>query len=177
MLERTGEQQRKELRADAPALAAELDEVVVDPPNRTFESAATIDLGDRAVELRHLGRGHTDNDIVVRLPDDGVLFAGDLLENGAPPYFGDGYPIDWPATIEALLPLVDGAVVPGHGDVADRAFAASQLDDLRAVAALAREVAAGVAGVEGAVARGPFGPERSREPIERALAQLRGELS
>jgi glyoxylase-like metal-dependent hydrolase (beta-lactamase superfamily II) len=177
MIKRTGALQRAGLRRAIPDLAEELDEVILDAPDRTFDDAATLDLGGRAVELRYLGRGHTDNDIVVLVRDAGVLFAGDLLENGAPPYFGDGYPIDWPATIEALLPLVDGAVVPGHGDVADRAFAASQLDDLLAVATLAREVAAGVAGVEDAVARGPFGPERSREPIERALAQLRGELS
>jgi glyoxylase-like metal-dependent hydrolase (beta-lactamase superfamily II) len=176
MLERTGEQQRAELRADAPALAAELDEVVVDPPDRTLESSATIDLGDRAVELRHLGRGHTDNDIVVRLPDDGVLFAGDLLENGAPPYFGDGYPIDWPATVEALVAIAPDVIVPGHGDVADGPFATAQLADLRAVADLARKVHAGAVDLEAAVRHGPFGRARSREPIERALAQLRGEL-
>jgi len=176
MLERTGEQQRAELRADAPALAAELDEVVVDPPDRTFDDAVTLDLGDRAVELRYLGRGHTDNDIVVRLPDDGVLFAGDLLENGAPPYFGDGYPIDWPAAVEALVAIAPDVIVPGHGDVADGPFAAAQLADLRAVAALARDVHAGELGLEDAIRRGPFGRVRSREPVERALAQLRGEL-
>jgi glyoxylase-like metal-dependent hydrolase (beta-lactamase superfamily II) len=176
MIRRTGALQRAGLRRAMPDLAAELDEVVLDPPDRTFDDATTLDLGGRGVELRYIGRGHTDNDIVVLVPDAGVLFAGDLLENGAPPYFGDGFPIDWPATVEALLPMVDGAVVPGHGDVADRAFALSQLDDLRAVAALAREVRGGAIDVETAVARAPFGPERSREPIDRALAQLRGEL-
>ena len=176
MLERTGERQRAEMRAEAPALAAELDEVVIDPPDRTFDEAATIDLGDRPVELRYLGRGHTDNDIAVRLPDDGVLFAGDLLENGAPPYFGDGYPMDWPATVEALGRIAPDVVVPGHGDVADRPFATAQLEDLRAVAMLASEVAAGTIGVDDAIGRAPFGRARSREPIERALAQLRGEL-
>jgi hypothetical protein len=66
--------------------------------------------------------------------------------------------------------------VPGHGDVGDRAFVAAQLDALRAVAALAGDVQAGGIGIDEAIARGPFGPERSREPIERAVAQLRGEL-
>ena len=52
-------------------------------------------------ELTYLGRGHTDNDIVVTIPDADVLCAGDLVENGAPPWFGDGFPMDWPATAEA----------------------------------------------------------------------------
>jgi glyoxylase-like metal-dependent hydrolase (beta-lactamase superfamily II) len=176
MLERTGEQQRAELRADAPALAAELDEVVVDPPDRTLESSATIDLGDRAVELRHLGRGHTDNDIVVRLPDDGVLFAGDLLENGAVPYFGDGYPLEWPATARALAALVTGVVVPGHGEPADRAFAERQAAEFEALADLARRVHGGELDSAGALPLAPYPAESAVGPLERALAQLRGEL-
>ena len=81
-------------------------------------------------DLHYLGRGHTDSDIVVLV--DGVVFAGDLLENGAPPAFGDAFPLDWPDTAAALLELTDAdefvgrAVVPGHGPVADRAFAAGQ---------------------------------------------------
>ena len=97
---------------------------------------ATICLDDeREVELRYLGRGHTDNDIVIRVDGADVLCAGDLLENGATPYFGDGYPMDWPATAEALLALTGErtVVVPGHGDHAGRAFVESQLVGFRAV--------------------------------------------
>jgi glyoxylase-like metal-dependent hydrolase (beta-lactamase superfamily II) len=176
MIERTGELQRAELAREIPALAEELAEVALDPPDRTFADAATVEVGGRAVELRHLGRGHTDNDVVVLVPDAGVVFAGDLLENGAPPYFGDGFPIDWPATVERLLAIAPDVIVPGHGDVADRGFGAAQLEDLRAIATLAGEVHAGGLDLEVAIGRAPFGPERSREPIERALAQLRGEL-
>ena len=66
-----------------PKLAADLPAVVIDPPDRTFEETAVVEVGGRRVELRHLGRGHTDDDIVALVPDAGVLFAGDLLENGA----------------------------------------------------------------------------------------------
>ncbi|MCI0582632.1 MAG: MBL fold metallo-hydrolase [Chloroflexi bacterium] len=69
-----------EVAAELPGLAAELREVEIDPPERTFDEAATIEVGGRSVELRYLGRGHTDNDIVVEVPDAGVIFAGDLLE-------------------------------------------------------------------------------------------------
>jgi glyoxylase-like metal-dependent hydrolase (beta-lactamase superfamily II) len=170
------ERRLREMAAEMPELAAELPEVEVDPPERTFEETAALDVGGRRVELRHLGRGHTDDDIVVLVPDAGVLFAGDLLENGAPPWFGDGYPLDWPETASRLLELVRGPVVPGHGDVGDRRFVEDQLAAFLAVAELGRRVHRGEQGLEDAIARGPFGPVASREPIERALAQLRGEL-
>ncbi len=105
-----------------------------------------------------------------------MLFAGDLLEEGATPSFGDSYPLDWPGTVERLLPLATGAVVPGHGAVGDRAFVEAQLADLRALAALARRVARGRARHRGGRRRRPVQPETARKPLERALEQLRGEL-
>jgi glyoxylase-like metal-dependent hydrolase (beta-lactamase superfamily II) len=178
MIERSGERQRAAAAAEIPALAADLAEVELDPPDRTFADRATIELGSRAVELAWLGRGHTDNDIVIRIPDADVLCAGDLLENGAPPYFGDGYPLEWPATAEAMLPLVDEAtvVVPGHGAHAGRAFVEGSLVAFRAIVELAARVHAGEATLQDAVAAGPYPDGASGEPLERALAQLRGEL-
>ena len=110
------------------------------------------------------------------MPDANVLFAGDLIENGAPPSFGDGYPIDWPATVERLLPLATGAVVPGHGAVGDRAFVESSSRRSAASPTLARQVHAGSLTIEAAIAASPFGPRTPRDAFERALAQLRGEL-
>ncbi len=165
---------RARLIADEPDHADEYREVVVVPPRFTFADAASIDLGARSVELRYLGRGHTDCDVVVHVADAGVIFAGDLLENGAPPYFDDGFPLEWPATIEALLALVAGPVAPGHGDVADRSFVEDQLAELRVVADLGRQVAAGGVELDAAAAHGPYGAAESRSPIERAAAQARG---
>jgi glyoxylase-like metal-dependent hydrolase (beta-lactamase superfamily II) len=174
MIERTGERQREKLRRSIPEMADEAAEVVIDPPDRVFEADAIVDVGGRSLELRHLGRGHTDNDIVVLVHDAGVLFAGDLIENGAPPYFGDAYPIDWPATAERLLEVAPAVVVPGHGAVADPAFVAAQLEDLRAIADLGRRVHAGELDLDGAVQLAPFPAEAAREPIERVVGQLRG---
>lgn len=175
-LVRSGELQRARVMDALPDLAAELSAVVIDPPERTFTDSVEIDAGGRPVELRYLGRGHTDSDIVVRVLDARVLFAGDLVENGAPPSFGDGYPLDWPDTAEALLGLVDGPVVPGHGAVGDRAFVEEQLAALRDVASLARDVHAGHLAFADALIRSPFPGDTAREPLERALSQLRGEL-
>lgn len=176
MLEQTGELQRTTFMTDRPDLADDVAEVRIDPPDQVFDDQVTIDGGGRVLELLYLGRGHTDNDIVIRVPDAAVMFAGDLLENGAPPFFGDGFPMDWPATVEALAGHVEGAVVPGHGDVGDASFVAAQLADLYEIGRLARAVHAGEVELEDAIARAPFPPPAAREPLERAVAQLRGEL-
>ena len=178
MLERWGERMRASAAEEVPPVAADLAEVVIDPPDRTFADRATVEVGGRLVELAFLGRGHTDNDIVLRVPDADVLCAGDLLENGATPYFGDGFPMDWPATAEALLGLVDErtVVVPGHGDHAGREFAAASLAAFRAIAALAARVHSGAVTLEDAIGAAPYPATTAREPLERALAPLRGEL-
>jgi len=167
---------REALNQEAPDHRDEIDEVVIDPPDQSFAETARIVVGGRAVWLRYLGRGHTDADIVVEVPDAGVLFAGDLLEDGATPYFGDGYPLDWPETASRLVDLVRGPVVPGHGGVRDRAFAEDQRDAFLENARLGREVSAGRMTLDDAIAASPFGADTAREPLERALAQLRGDL-
>ena len=106
---------RAEVAAEElPALAAEVLATEIDPPDRTFgDEGADLEIGGRRLELRYLGRGHTDDDIVIAVPDASVVFAGDLVENGAPPYFGDGFPLDWPATLRALRPLAARGGRPG----------------------------------------------------------------
>ena len=165
----------EEVAAELPAIASDIREVVIDPPDQTFDERATIVVGDRLLELAYLGRAHTDTDIVITVPDAGVLFAGDLLEAEAPPSFGDSYPMEWPDAVERILPLVEGAVVPGHGKVGDRSFVEEQLADFRAIAALAQRVHAGELDLEAALAEAPFGAA-ARDAFDRALPQLRGEL-
>ena len=162
--------------AELEGLAEALAGVQIDPPDRTFADATTVLVGDRVVELAFHGRGHTDADISVFVPHAAVLFAGDLLEADASPSFGDSYPLEWPATIERLLPLATGAVVPGHGSVGGRAFVEEQLVAQRETAALARRLHAGELDLEAAVRLAPFSAGAAREAFERGLAQLRGEL-
>ncbi|WP_338051693.1 MBL fold metallo-hydrolase [Pseudonocardia acidicola] len=119
-------------------------------PDHRVDPAVTLDLGGRSADLRYLGRGHTDHDLVVHVPDSAVVLAGDLLEQGAPPDFGDAFPADWPHTVTALLALGPRTVVPGHGDPMDPGEVAEQRDALAEVAALhaavgAREIDAGTA--------------------------------
>jgi len=180
-MERTGEARKAKIAAATPELAGELDEVVIDPPDMTFEDGASVDLGGREVALRYLGRGHTDHDIVISVPGTDVVFAGDLLENGAVPFYGDAFPTDWGATAARLARLVDaerGVVVPGHGDHAGRRFADAQAASIAEVATLGARVAAGELTMDDAIAAHPFPeypPEHAREPLTRAVAQLRAE--
>jgi glyoxylase-like metal-dependent hydrolase (beta-lactamase superfamily II) len=104
----------------------------VDLPDHLVDRAAVLPIGGRPVSLRYLGRGHTDADLVVAVDD--VLFAGDLVEEGAPPAMDDAFPLEWPVTMTALLELVRGPVVPGHGAVVDAAYVAAQRDELAELA-------------------------------------------
>lgn len=137
-LRRQGPSQRENVVRWVPDLADELNATPLDPPDRTFRGAADLDLGGRQVALGHLGRGHTDHDVVAFVPDAQVLFAGDLVEHGAPPGFEDSYPLDWPATLGHVLDLADGVVVPGHGEPVGREFVESQLTEVAYLAEMAR---------------------------------------
>jgi len=104
---------------------------------QTFSVAKVIDLGDRRVELLHLGNAHTDGDVLVVVPDADVYFVGDLIEESAPPSYGeDSFPLEWPDTINRVIGLLSGEckVVPGHGAVVDAEFVRDQAGDLGAVA-------------------------------------------
>lgn len=163
---------RRSIREQAPQLADEIAEVVFTPPDRCFEERATVDLGDRQLELRYVGLGHTDNDILVRVPDAAVLFGGDLVENDAPPSFGDAYPVAWAETAGRLAELVDGVLVPGHGSLGDRGFADRQAADFAALADLGRAVVEGRLDAAEATRRSPF----PAGPTATALERIRLEL-
>ncbi len=136
--------------ATADALAA----TEPSPPDR--DAPAALDLGGRAVELLDLGPGHTDHDLVVHVPDAGVVFAGDLVEQGAPPDFGDAVVGRWPETVTAILGLGARVVVPGHGEPVGPSFVAEQRDRLAEVAELHAAVARGALGPEDATVRTPY---------------------
>jgi len=84
-------------------------------PTLVFEKRMTLWLGKLQVEIMQLGRGHTKGDTVVWLPQDKVLFSGDLVEYDATPYTGDAYLTDWPSTLDAIAALKPEKLVPGRG--------------------------------------------------------------
>jgi glyoxylase-like metal-dependent hydrolase (beta-lactamase superfamily II) len=149
-------------------------------PDVTFSSVATIDLGDRYVELAYPGRGHTDGDILIRVPDADVVFAGDLIEESGPPAFGtDSYPLDWADSLDLLIGMLttQSVVVPGHGRRVDREFVKNQRAEVSDVGELIRslhfqKVSAGDA--LDASQAWPYPREHLRTAVERGYQQLGG---
>ncbi|HLF42732.1 MAG TPA: MBL fold metallo-hydrolase, partial [Acidimicrobiia bacterium] len=115
------------------------------------------------------GLAHTDADIVIRLPDTGLAFFGDMLEDGAPPNFGDSYPLAWPETLSAALSSVEGAIIPGHGDVMTQAKAGTQLEELKEVARVAGLCVDENVPLEEASRKGPYSPEVMMTALRRAV--------
>ncbi len=88
-------------------------------PTIAFEQTMKIYRRDREIHLLHLGRAHTEGDVFVYLPNEGVVVTGDAVI-GWTPFMGDGYPEHWPATLDRLAQLDFAQVIMGHGDVAGR---------------------------------------------------------
>jgi glyoxylase-like metal-dependent hydrolase (beta-lactamase superfamily II) len=161
-----------------PELASGLAAVTVRPPNRTVRREATVDIGGRVLVLRHLGRGHTEGDLVVEVPDAAVLIAGDLIENGGPPTFEDAYPLEWPQTVAALLLRCSPGtvVVPGHGAPVDQEFVRAQHADLTALEWLIRDGHADGATVAEVATKGPFEAKTTAVAVARGYAELSGRV-
>ncbi|CAN5584254.1 MBL fold metallo-hydrolase [soil metagenome] len=143
----TGPQLQEQSRTDTETpCASDIAAARIVLPTETFSSARALDLGDRMVELVHPGRGHTAGDIVLRVPDVDLVFAGDLVEesartrpNGgnAVPGFGDDcFPMEWPATLDLLISLLtpESVVVPGHGMPVGKDFVDEQRSAIGVVA-------------------------------------------
>lgn len=157
-------------RAKAPNQEnPEIDEVEIVPPTKTFADRASLDIG-RAIEMNYFGFGHTDADIVVAVPDADVSFFGDLVEEGAPPSFGDSYPVAWPLTLRLASENLSRTIVPGHGDVVDPGFVQSQHEELVAVAELATDFVNGEIDLDEAAASAPYAEEVMRRALLRAQA-------
>ncbi|MEY9835851.1 MBL fold metallo-hydrolase [Streptacidiphilus sp. EB103A] len=174
-------------RAMAAALSAEQDdpEGEGDPavpvstvvPDRLVDRAHVLDLGDRLVRLVHPGRGHTDGDLLIHIPDADALLAGDLVEESGPPALGsDSFPLDWPDTLDALLAAIGPAtvVVPGHGAPVGAAFVREQRDALAALAARITALhAAGVSAEDALDTSGwPYPASKLAQAVTRGYAAL-----
>lgn len=88
-------------------------------PTRTFERHLALAVGSKRIELIEVGPAHTRGDCIVHVPDDGVVYTGDIL-------FVEGTPIVWAGPIQNWIDACDridalGAdvVVPGHGPITD----------------------------------------------------------
>jgi glyoxylase-like metal-dependent hydrolase (beta-lactamase superfamily II) len=99
-------------------------------PTITFEREMRLNLGSREIHLKCLGRGHSSGDTVAWLPDCGVLFSGDVVENRCGVYAGDAYIQDWTHTLDEVRALKPNTLVPGRGAVQQGEAACAEAIDL-----------------------------------------------
>lgn len=149
-----------------------IEAVEITLPDVVFDRHLELDLGDRRVSLEYLGRGHTDNDIVIRADD--VLFAGDLIEESAPPIFYDGWPLDWASTLDRATSAPFRVAVPGHGDLMPPDVVARQREHIAAVVRIAERIHASDGTAEDVTdADHPWPRQAAMAAVDRALWQLR----
>jgi glyoxylase-like metal-dependent hydrolase (beta-lactamase superfamily II) len=117
-------------------------------PTVTFSDRYELDLGGgRRVELLYVGRGHTEGDILVWMPDERVLFAGDLVESQAALYTGDAYHSDWMGgTLDAIAALDARVLDGGRGAVARDQGVAQAIEQTRGFLSVLHERVASVHG-------------------------------
>ncbi len=109
-------------------------------PRHAFTDTLTVRVGKRRLELRHAGAGHTQDNIVIWLPDARVLFGGCLVRSPGARNLGnpaEADPAAWLATVERLAALYPTAriVVPGHGEPGGPELLTHTADLARAAAA------------------------------------------
>jgi cyclase len=106
----------KNVLAQRLPVMEELGKVKFQSATLTFDHDFTIDLGNREVQVKFLGRGNTSGDAVAYLPKEKIVVAGDLVVHPIPHIY-DGYPIEWIQTMQNLAQLDADTIVPGHGPI------------------------------------------------------------
>ena len=97
-----------------------LDDVKITLPNIVYEDKLELVTGGTRLRLIHIGRGHTDGDTAVFLPERRTLIAGDLISNKVIPYMADAYVDDWIVFLSELEKFDAEIIIGGHGDVGDK---------------------------------------------------------
>jgi glyoxylase-like metal-dependent hydrolase (beta-lactamase superfamily II) len=140
-------------------------------PDRFVGKQADLLVGGREVRLAYFGPGHTEHDLVVTVPDAGVMFAGDLVEHDASGSFSaesfgpETRLTAWPNTLTGLLATDSSIVVCGHGDPVARDFVFSARAELRRLVELRGSVRAGEFGMPEAISRGALPADAVRAAL------------
>ncbi len=120
-------------------------------PDLMVDSSKAFDGPKRRVRLLSRGPGHTESDLVLYLPDDGILFTGDLVFNRCHPYVAHGSLPGWIAWLDYMDSLQVSQVVPGHGKPGTGALMGSMKDYLTTLQLLAMEIHTGEKGESGII--------------------------
>jgi cyclase len=111
------------------------------PPDLVFDDRLALEAGGRHVELVHVGPAHTNNDVLVWLPEERVLFAGDLCFTGGQPFLVEGSVAGFTEALQEIRHLGPEVLVPGHGPVRQGEEVGALLDELTAYTAFVEDIA------------------------------------
>jgi len=154
-------------------------------PDATFDGPGLeLDLGGHRAQLLHFGPGHTVGDVLVLLPDQRILFAGDVAFFDVTPLAFEGHIGNWIRVIDAVLSLDDvDIIVPGHGPVGtpnDLSKTRGYLQLLRDGARQAFDAGASEDEAARGIELGEYAswgePERIAPNITRLYQEFRGDL-
>jgi glyoxylase-like metal-dependent hydrolase (beta-lactamase superfamily II) len=169
-IEANGDTQRPAVAAEEPEMASNhgaATQLVV--PNAIVkDQPVLVDLGGQTVTLFHLGRGHTDGDLLVGTAS--TLFAGDLVEQGSYPSFEDSYPEEWADVLRHVSALRHRYefLIPGHGEPCSDQFVKTMADTMTTAVRQATQATRETPDdATKAIPILPYGPEQSRWFITR----------
>ncbi|MFX0004475.1 MAG: MBL fold metallo-hydrolase [Candidatus Hermodarchaeota archaeon] len=117
----TDEWKKKDIENDLKFIkTVQSDDFTLREPKLTFKEGCVIYGKGESVQMRTFKKAHTDGDVIIYIPEEQVLFAGDLLFAGEDPWLGSGDPEGWISVNEELMTLDFKVVVPGHGKLASK---------------------------------------------------------
>lgn len=156
--------------------------IEVAKPTLTFDDELELDLDGVAVRLIHVGPAHTAGDLLVHLPEQGVVYAGDVLFRLCTPIGWAGTFEGWARALDRIVELAPETVVPGHGPLCGVEGPREMKAYLEYVRDASRvHFEAGLPALEAAkkIELGPYAdwtePERILFNVERAYRELRGD--
>jgi glyoxylase-like metal-dependent hydrolase (beta-lactamase superfamily II) len=138
-------------------------------PNQTFVDEETLTFGDKTLHLLHPGRGHTDGDLIVLFVEDAAVHLGDLYFNRRYPNIdleAGGSVVTWGDTLDAVLALQFTHVIPGHGDLGDRAGVEQFQRFMRQLAAVGNRAAAAGQSKAEMIETAAFTEDAGYQPME-----------
>jgi cyclase len=157
-------------------------EIEVTLPNRLIDGDLALELDGARAQLLYVGPAHTAGDVIVHLPDDDVVFAGDVIFRSCTPLGWEGTFAGWIGALERILALAPGVIVPGHGPLCGPEGARELIEYFRYVYAEAKRCFARELSLEDAAAAielGPYArwnqPERLVFNVARAYREFRGD--
>ncbi|MEN8162221.1 MAG: MBL fold metallo-hydrolase [Myxococcota bacterium] len=156
-------------------------DIEVTLPNHLIEGDVDLDLGPTRARLLCVGPAHTAGDVIVHLPADDVVFAGDVIFRDCTPLGWEGTFAGWIAALDRILALAPAVIVPGHGPLCGPEGARELRDYFVYVKREARacyERGLTLEDAAAAIELGPYGrwkqPERLVFQLARAYRELAG---